>query len=129
MKSRLQNLPLLVALTLVAGPLVAVTSPFAAAQGSQESGAAVYKSKCATCHGQDGSGNTPVGKSLQVADLRSADVQKKTDAELTQSIAEGKGNMPAFKTSVTENEIRAVLTYVRSLAAKSDTAPKKHSGN
>jgi|ERR1700730_284823 len=122
MKLRLKNLPLIIALTLVAGS-------FVAAQGSQDSGAGVYKAKCATCHGQDGSGNTPVGKSLKVADLRSVEVQKKTDAELAQSIGEGKGNMPSFKSSVTEDEIRALVMYVRTLAPKAGSAPKKNSGN
>jgi mono/diheme cytochrome c family protein len=129
MKLRLKNLPLIVTLTVVAGPVGAISSSFAAAQGSQDSGAGVYKAKCATCHGQDGSGNTPVGKSLKVADLRSAEVQKKTDAELAQSVVEGKGNMPSFKSSTTEDEIHAVVMYVRSLAPKAGSDPKKHSGN
>ena len=129
MKLRLKHLPLVVTLTVIAGPFMAIPSSFAAAQGSQDSGAGVYKAKCATCHGQDGSGNTPVGKSLKVADLRSAEVQKKTDAELAQSIVEGKGNMPSFKSSTTEDEIHALVMYVRTLAPKAGSAPKKNSGN
>jgi mono/diheme cytochrome c family protein len=94
--------------------------------GAQDSaGANVYKAKCVTCHAKDGSGNTPVGKSLQSADLRSPEVQKKSDAELTTSISEGKGNMPAFKTLLSEDEIHSVLSYVRTLAGKSDAPPKK----
>ena len=88
-------------------------------------GADVYKAKCLTCHAKDGSGNTPVGKSLQSADLRSPEVQKKSDAELTEVISEGKGNMPAFKTILSEGEIHSVLGYVRTLASKGDSAPKK----
>jgi cytochrome c6 len=107
---------LVIAITIAASP--------AAGQGST-AGGDVYKAKCATCHGQDGSGNTPVGKSLQVADLRSAAVQSKSDAELTQSVTEGKGNMPAFKGNITDDEIHAVVTFVRSFAAKGDSAPKK----
>ena len=109
--------------------ILAIAPSFALATGNQDSGTNVYKAKCATCHGQDGSGNTPVGKSLQVADLRSAEIQKKSDAELAQSVSEGKGNMPAFKTSITDDEIHAVLGYVRTLAPKGDSAPKKKSGN
>ncbi len=100
--------------------------PFAA---DESAGATVYKAKCLTCHAKDGSGNTPVGKSLQSADLRSAEVQKKSDAELTESVSEGKGNMPAFKTLLSEDEIHSVLAYVRTLASKGDSAPKKKSGN
>jgi mono/diheme cytochrome c family protein len=107
---------LVICITMAASP--------AAGQGNT-AGADVYKAKCATCHGQDGSGNTPVGKSLQVADLRSAAVQSKSDAELTQSVTEGKGNMPGFKGNITDDEIHAVVTFVRTFAAKGDSAPKK----
>jgi mono/diheme cytochrome c family protein len=115
------KLPLVRTLSLVTAGLV-LAVPSYAAEGS---GANVFKAKCVTCHGQDGSGNTPVGKSLQVADLRSQEVQKKSDAELTQSVSEGKGNMPAFKTILSEDEIHTVLKYVRTLAGKADSAPKK----
>ena len=120
-KQRLVN-----ACALVAGLVIVITmvSSLAAGQGST-AGADVYKAKCATCHGQDGSGNTPVGKSLQVADLRSAAVQSKSDAELIQSVTEGKGNMPGFKGNITDDEIHAVVTFVRTFAGKGDSAPKK----
>jgi len=120
-----KNLSVLGVLAL--GLLLAVVSCSAAAEES--AGANVYKAKCLTCHAKDGSGNTPVGKSLQSADLRSPEVQKKSDAELTESISEGKGNMPAFKTLITEDEIHSVLSYVRNLAPKGDSAPKKKPGN
>ena len=107
--------------------LLALSPGFVAADDS--AGANVYKAKCLTCHAKDGSGNTPVGKSLQSADLRSPDVQKKSDAELTGSISEGKGNKPAFKTLLGEDEIHAVLGYVRTFATKSDPPPKKKSDN
>jgi mono/diheme cytochrome c family protein len=121
----LKNLSLAGILAL--GLLLAVV-PYSAA-ADEPAGATVYKAKCLTCHAKDGSGNTPVGKSLQSADLRSPEVQKKPDAELTEAIAEGKGNMPAFKTLLSEEEIHSVLGYVRTLASKGDSAPKKKSGN
>ena len=106
--------------------LLAITRGSAVAEDA--AGADVYKAKCMTCHAKDGSGNTPVGKSLQSADLRSPEVQKKPDAELTESISEGKGNMPAFKTLLGADEIHSVLGYVRTLVAKSDPPAKKKSG-
>ena len=125
MKLGLKNLPLIHALAFVL-LVIAMLPSRAAAEGG--GGAGVYKAKCVTCHGQDGSGNTPVGKSLQVADLRSPEVQKKSDAELTESVSEGKGNMPAFKGNITDDEIHAVVMFVRTLS-KADPAPKKKSGN
>ena len=90
------------------------------AAAEDSAGVNVYKAKCLTCHAKDGSGDTPVGKSLQSADLRSPEVQKKSDADLTESISEGKGNMPSFKTMLSEDEIHSVLGYVRTLAAKGE---------
>ena len=116
-------------LSLVGISVVAILiGSLCSAVAEDSAGASVYKAKCLTCHAKDGSGDTPVGKSLQSADLRSPEVQKKSDAELTTSISEGKGNMPAFKTLISEDEIHSVLSYVRTLA-KGDSAPKKKSGN
>jgi mono/diheme cytochrome c family protein len=66
-----------------------------------------------------------VGKSLKVADLRSAEVQSRSDAELTQIISDGKDNMPGFKGTISDDEVNAVLAHVRTFAAKGDAAPKK----
>lgn len=78
-------------------------------------GAAVYKSKCAMCHGADGSGNTTMGKNMQLRDLGSADVQKQTDAQLTAIIADGKAKMPAYKAKLTAAEIKDQVAYIRGM--------------
>jgi mono/diheme cytochrome c family protein len=78
---------------------------------------ATFRSKCAMCHGADGAGSD-VGKSLNVPDLRSQAVQKLSDAELTQVITNGKGGMPAFKDSLSEDQIHSLVGHVRSLRAK-----------
>jgi cytochrome c6 len=126
MKLQTRKLPLADVLPLAAGLLIIVVMLTASPAASQDStaGAGVYKSKCQTCHGPDG-GGTAVGKSLKVADLRSAEVQGKSDAELTQVISDGKDNMPGFKGTITDDEIHAVLAHVRTLAAKGESAPKK----
>ena len=78
---------------------------------------ATFRTKCAMCHGQDG-GGSDVGKSMNVPDLRSQAVQKLPDAELAQVISNGKGGMPAFKSSLSEDQIHGLVTLIRSLAAK-----------
>jgi mono/diheme cytochrome c family protein len=40
--------------------------------------------------------------------------QKLPDAELAQIIANGKDGMPAFKSSLTEDQIRGLVTYIHS---------------
>jgi mono/diheme cytochrome c family protein len=76
-----------------------------------------FRTKCAMCHGQDG-GGSEVGKSMNVPDLRAQAVQKQPDAELAQVISNGKGGMPPFKGSLSEDQIHSLVSYVRSLHQK-----------
>ena len=76
-----------------------------------------FKSNCVSCHGQDGAG-TDLGKSMQTPDLRSPEVQKHSDGELARFITEGKGNMPSFRKSLNEDQIRSLVQYIRELASK-----------
>ena len=78
-------------------------------------GAAVYKAKCASCHGPDGKGETSIGKSMKLRGLGSADIQKITDADLTKVISDGKGKMPAYKGKLSADEIKALIAYIRTL--------------
>jgi mono/diheme cytochrome c family protein len=92
--------------------LIAAPSAFA---GGGSDGAAIYKAKCAMCHGPDGAGQTTMGKNLKLRDLRSADVQKQTDAELVKWITDGKGKMPAYKGKLGAGDIDALVAFIRTL--------------
>ena len=100
--------------TLAAVALITFVSPPAVLAD----GAATFKSRCAPCHGQDGSGNTPMGKKLQAKALGSAAVQKLSDAELQKLISDGKGKMPGFAGKLPPAEITAMVKVVRTFAAK-----------
>ena len=78
-------------------------------------GAAVYKAKCASCHGADGAGQTAIGKKMNLRDLGSPEVQKQTDAELYAWTADGKGKMPAYKGKLSDAEIKALVGFMRTL--------------
>jgi cytochrome c6 len=78
---------------------------------------ATFRTKCAMCHGPDGSGSA-VGKSMNVPDLRSPEVQKVPDAQLAQIISDGKGGMPSFKGSLSEDQVHSLVAYVRTLRPK-----------
>jgi len=78
-------------------------------------GAALYKAKCASCHAVNGAGDTAMGKAMKLRDLRSPEVQKQTDAELTKITAGGKGKMPAYKGKLTDAEITALVAHMRAL--------------
>jgi cytochrome c6 len=105
-RTTLLIVPLLLAMILVVCP------PAPAQAGS---GATIFKSKCQLCHGADGTGNTTLGKQLQAANLRSKDVQKKTDAELYKAVHDGNGNMPPFADQLSDDEINQVIKFVRTL--------------
>lgn len=87
----------------------------AAPQG--QTGASVFISKCASCHGRNGT-PTAVGKSLNAPDLGSTAVQIRTDAELHQIIANGKGNMPPFKDSLSDAQIDALIAHIRTFSGQ-----------
>lgn len=82
-------------------------------QENSSSGEDVFKSKCVLCHGADGTGNTPLGKQLQAADLGSKEVQKLTNAEMRKQIHDGRANMPGFADQLSDEQISRVIQYVR----------------
>jgi cytochrome c6 len=76
-----------------------------------ETGADVFKAKCAMCHGADAKGKMP-----GTHDWSSADVQKMSDADLTKTISDGKPpKMPAYKDKLSADQVKEVVTYIRSL--------------
>lgn len=84
-----------------------------------QDGPALYKTKCSSCHAADGSGSGAMGKQLGVTDLRSEGAQKQTDAQLTDSITNGKGKkMPAYKGKLTDDQIKGLVGYLRELGKK-----------
>jgi len=91
-----------------------IVAPAAFAGGGPDS-AALFKGKCAMCHGPDGAGQTPMGKNFKLRDLGSADVQKQTDAALGTIISDGKGKMPPYKAKLSADEIAALVGYIRSI--------------
>lgn len=85
---------------------------------AQNDPAALFKSKCALCHGEDASGATPTGRALKAKDLRSEEVQKNSDAVLTEVITKGRNKMPAFGQKLKPDQIQQLVTYIRRLAKK-----------
>lgn len=85
---------------------------------AQQNVAAVYKQRCAGCHGADGSGQTAMGRSFKLRDLKSPEVQQMTDAQLTQIIGQGKGKMPGFEKSLGAPMVKELVGYIRGLGKK-----------
>jgi mono/diheme cytochrome c family protein len=76
-------------------------------------GADTYKSKCAMCHGADGSASTPAGKAMKTPAV--ATFAKESQADLIAIIKNGKGKMPAYAGKLTDPQIKDVVVYMLSL--------------
>jgi cytochrome c6 len=94
---------------------VCLAASIAAPAWAADSGADTYKTKCAMCHAADGSGNTPAGKVFKAASLTDPMVTTKSNDELTAVIKNGKNKMPAWKDKLTDDQIKAVIGYIRAL--------------
>jgi mono/diheme cytochrome c family protein len=98
--------------------LCATALAFPLSLQAESDAAGVFKAKCVLCHAADGSGSSPSGKALKAKDLRSDEVQKKSDAELTAVITKGQGKMPAFGQRLKPEQIPQLVAYIRQLTAK-----------
>ena len=85
---------------------------------AQDSGAALYKAKCAACHGANGKGETAMGKASKLRDLGSPEVQKLSDEDLSGIITNGKNKMPAYGKSLKSEQVKDLVAFIRSLAKK-----------
>ena len=80
------------------------------------SAAQLYARNCASCHGKDGRAKTLKGKFKHARNLADSEWQGRVgDERIFNSIMNGKGKMPAYGKQISEQEIDALVTYVRSL--------------
>jgi mono/diheme cytochrome c family protein len=101
---------------LFIGLIVGLAST-AAAQNAA-AGKDLFAAKCAICHGADGAAKTGMGKTFKIRDFHLPEVQKQTDAELSNIILKGKGKMPAQADKLSGTELADVLAYIRELGKK-----------
>ena len=105
--------------------LLGICGSMVAQENGKSVGAGTFKTKCVLCHGADGTGNTPLGKQLQAANLRSKEVQKRSNEELHKIVHDGQANMPPFGEQLTDDEINQVIQYVREFGKPAKTAKKQ----
>ena len=110
-----------VAALVMAGGSRGSGSPASGARttAGDDAGRDLYAKNCSSCHGESGRGDGPSGLFMKQkpADLRSGAVRKMSDEELFSRITEGKQPMPGFGKKLSDEERRAVVRYVRELAA------------
>ena len=105
------TIAVLLALFLIQNQTPAMVAP-------TDDAAGLFKAKCVACHGADASGNTPMGKNLKIRDLRSAEVQGQSDAQLFNIISDGKGKMPAYGKSLSQEQIHLLVAFIREQGKK-----------
>jgi mono/diheme cytochrome c family protein len=75
----------------------------------------LYKTKCAACHGADGKGDTAVGKKMGVKSFSDPEVAKNSDQNWFDDTKKGKGKMPAYDGKLTDDQIKELVKYMRTL--------------
>ena len=86
-----------------------------ASAGAATSSEALFKQKCAKCHGADGSGDTSMGRIFGPPDFTDSAwwAKNSSKAEHIRVITNGKKNMPAFGKKLTKAQIAGLATYVQ----------------
>ena len=87
---------------------VAWSSPGAAAD--RNNGRAIYEMHCVGCHGEGGRSVDPT-----VPSFANGDALFMMDSELLDRIRQGNETMPAFRGLLSDQEIRDVISYLRTL--------------
>lgn len=86
--------------------------------GGSTDGAEIYKDACARCHGGDGVPTKGMAARTGVKPLTSDKVRKElSDDDLRKQILNGSKSktMPAFQGAMTDEQVTAVVEYVRYL--------------
>jgi len=105
-------------LLLIAAAVCFATTSYAADKKLER----VYKSKCASCHGKDGSGDTEKGKKMKILDFTSADWQGKVkDEDIKKTIMDGvkeekdgvKKEMDPFKDELKPDQVDGLVKLIR----------------
>jgi mono/diheme cytochrome c family protein len=79
-----------------------------------ERGRAVYAANCGRCHGADGQGHTRMAEMVEPPDMSDPAWQRQRGtSRMVASVANGRGQMPAFRKKLSRQDIAAAVAYVR----------------
>ena len=94
----------------------AKANPVAADDATMKLGTSSWTKNCASCHGKTGLGDGVKGRmgKTHPGDFTSADFQASTDGELFYRTKAGRNEMPSFDKKIPDNEIWALVHYMRS---------------
>ncbi len=92
--------------------VLALVVSMAGAVGYAESGAAIYKASCQSCHGSTGTPSPGIAKMMGV---KPASEYKGAEKDQIDAVKNGKGKMKAFASKLSDAQIKDAVTYFRSL--------------
>ncbi|HEX3660126.1 MAG TPA: cytochrome c [Acidobacteriaceae bacterium] len=95
--------------------MVALLATAVAVPMFAQSGESTFKSRCAMCHGADGTASSPMAKSMKIPSVKSPDFKKLSESEMVADTTNGKAKMPAYKGKLSDAQIKEVVAYMRSL--------------
>jgi mono/diheme cytochrome c family protein len=79
---------------------------------AQSSGEATYKANCQSCHGSAGTPNPGIAKMMGI---KNASEYKDPEKDQIDAVKNGKNKMKAFNGKLTDDQIKDVVAYFRSL--------------
>ena len=99
----------------IAEAILLAATPFVVR--GQSDGTKFYTDKCASCHANDGSGNTTRGKAMKVPDLRSPEIAKKSDKDILDVFSKPAAHRGLQKQLGDEN-LQLVVMHLRTFKNK-----------
>jgi cytochrome c6 len=110
MKASMKALTLTVVFAFVGVPSFGQSGDKNAGKGQE-----IFQQQCVGCHGPDGHAQTDMGKKVGAADLASGAVQQQSDSQLGKVIKNGSKKMPSFNDKLSDDEVHALIVYIRQL--------------
>ncbi|WP_336517860.1 c-type cytochrome [Pollutibacter soli] len=96
-------------------------------------GKELYQLHCSSCHGENGFGDGPAGGTDEIppANLHSGKVIQQSDGALFWKLSSGRGMMPGFRESLSDEQRWQIIAFIRQLrsAEYARSTPKILRGN
>lgn len=96
---------------------VAKVNPVKSNDASINEGKDLYVKNCQSCHGKTGLGDGPKSKLLETSagDFSGKAFQSQSDGSMFFKTEKGRGDMPAYKGKIADNDIWKIVNFMRTL--------------
>lgn len=94
--------------------VLAATLALAGVMSFADDGAAIYKAKCAMCHGATGTPSAGMAKAMGIKATSDPAMQALTVAQVEATVKDGKGKMKPVA-GLADTDVKSVATFFKSL--------------